>query len=116
MVVADATASCERRIDLAAQLARDFDAALVGIAAETISANYLGAIGEAGYMAGELIEAQQSVLEADLRTAEQHFRSAAGSHEAEWVSSRGPTLWTIVQEACRADLISLARDPAIAST
>lgn len=109
MVIADATDSCERRVNLAAQLARDCGAALLGVAAETISANYFGAIGEAGYIAGELIESQQSLLEEDLRTAERHFRSATGGLQAEWLSLGGPTLSVITQETCRADLVVAGR-------
>ncbi len=109
MVVADATEACAPRIQFAAQLARDFDATLLGVAAETISANYFGAISEAGYIAGELIDAQQSLLEEDLRTAEQHFRSATSGQEAEWVSVNGPTLSTITDETCRADLVVAGR-------
>jgi nucleotide-binding universal stress UspA family protein len=111
MVVADATESCERRVQLAAQLAQDFGAVLLGAAAETISANFYTALGEAGYVAGSIIEGQHELLLEDLRSAAQHFRSATiGSGKtAEWLSAEASPLPIITEQACRADLVVAGR-------
>jgi nucleotide-binding universal stress UspA family protein len=111
MVVADATESCERRVQLAARLAQDFGAILLGAAAEAISANFYGAIGEASYLSGSMIDGQHELLLRDLTSAAQHFHSATtGSGKmAEWLSGEGAPLPIINDQACRADLVVAGR-------
>lgn len=111
MVVADAADGCEQRIRLAARLAKDFDAVLLGVASETISGNFYAAIGEAYGATARLLEDQEALVREDLRTAEGHFRTATRElvQEVQWVSTEGPTFATINDAACRADIVVSAR-------
>lgn len=111
MVIADAAEGCEQRVGLAAQIAREFDAALVGVAAQTISGFFYSAIADAYTASSQLIEGQQALLQEDLRAAEGHFRSATSglTQEVEWLSAEAPTVAVINDEACRADLIVAGR-------
>ncbi len=75
LVHVEADTATEPRLKLAAALANDFDARLVGVAAELFEAPVAASV--AGYVDGETMMAEARVVEDDLRQAEARFMAAA---------------------------------------
>lgn len=92
------------RLQLAADLANQFDAALVGVCAEiyeTPAADMLG------YVDGETLAAEGLAIQQDLKLAEAHFADVAKTVRAgaDWRAGVGLPSEAIIQESRAADLI-----------
>lgn len=108
LVHVEAEPASDPRLALAIDLAHQFDARLIGVGADIDDpfASYGGV-----YEAGPLIVAELEAVEADLRRAEEKFRSAAMAlrHGSDWrVAMRFPVSG-IAAEACAADLVVTSR-------
>ncbi|WP_342643953.1 universal stress protein [Rhodoligotrophos ferricapiens] len=108
MVSLDLTAEAGHRVELAAGLAKRFQARLIGIAGrryEYIPFEPL-AYGANTIMLDEL----ERRIAADLRGLEQRFRDIAGMHNSlEWRFGSGQPVALLAREARAADLVILAR-------
>lgn len=94
----------EARLRLAADLANQFNAALIGVGAEIFEPPTAGAL---GYVDGETLVTEAKVVQDDLKLAESRFIETAKSVRggAEWRSGVGLPAELVVQEARAADLI-----------
>jgi nucleotide-binding universal stress UspA family protein len=92
------------RVEVAARLARELDARLIGVGAEAFEA-----IGPTdpfmGYAAGEFLALMQQQIDADLQNAEAAFRRDAAGAEIEWRSVRDYPSRALARTARAADLI-----------
>lgn len=95
----------EPRLKLAADLANQFGAALVGVAAEVFDTPAIAAT--MGYVDGETLVAEAHAVEEDLQLAQKRFDSVAGSVVAgsDFRSGVGMPGELIAQQARAADLI-----------
>lgn len=121
LVHADIDAQAARRIGIAAHLARDMNARLIGVGAETF-----GAIPPAdpylGYGAADWLGLTENQVTLDLKTAEELFRRETASVEIEWRTLRDYPAKAVALMSRAADLIvaslkgpgapGLAADPA----
>ena len=105
IVHAEANAECEPRLNLAAELANQFDATLIGIGAEMVFP--VGLEGEYATLDGELLVAESKAVQSDLQTAESRFREVAKTVQAgsEWRSGVALPNDALVEESRAADLI-----------
>ncbi len=105
LVHAEVDPAAEPRLRLAAQLANQFDAALIGVAAEMYDPSTLAS--GAGYFDGETLVAEAKVVEGDLQLAETKFREAARAVHggAEWRSGVAMPDEMLTHQARAADLI-----------
>ena len=89
------------RLALAVDLANQFDATLIGVGAEFNRTAYYGDDG------GYIMAAQMESVEADLKRAEEKFRSAATAVRRgwDWRASVGFPLAQVAAEARAADLV-----------
>jgi nucleotide-binding universal stress UspA family protein len=101
----EVAAAAEPRLQLAADLANQFDAALIGIGAEMLEPPTGAAA--FGFVDGETVVAQAEVVQDDLRIAEAKFAKAAKSVRAgsEWRCGVGLPDQLLVSQARAADLI-----------
>jgi len=112
IVHAEAGADGQSRIRLAARLAREFEAVLVGVAAQDIvppvTATAAGAV-----IVTALLAAQEKTIEANLSAAEKTFRSVAASEGCgtEWRQSIATPADALARGARSADLIIVGRKP-----
>ncbi|MGH6958387.1 MAG: universal stress protein [Caulobacteraceae bacterium] len=92
------------RLELAADLANDFEAALVGVGAEIFEPPSSASM---GYVDGEVIKAEADTIEADLKRAEAAFRNAAKRVRAgsEWAFAVAMPAEAAILRATTADLI-----------
>ena len=95
------------RLELAIDLANQFNARLIGIGAEHFRTAYYGDDVIAGYY----IAADMETVEADLNRAEEKFRLAAAAVQqgCDWRASRQFPLEAVTAEARAADLIVTSR-------
>ena len=105
LVHAETAAAAARRLDLAADLANQFGAALIGLGAETFEQP--SAAAAVGYMDGATMVAEAEAVQDDLKLAEARFREASKAVKAgaEWRSGVGMPYDMLVHEARAADLI-----------
>lgn len=98
----------EARLQLAADLANQFGAALIGIGAEIFEPP--SAAAAMGYVDGETLVAEAKAVEDDLKLAESRFKQAAKDVRggAEWRVGVGLPSELVIQEARAADLIVCA--------
>src|SRR5213592_803148 len=83
LVHAESGQGSSHRVEVAARLARDLDARLIGLGAETFdTALFSGPI--TGFAAGEWITMVQDGLNKSLAAAEGAFRRNAAGAETEW--------------------------------
>ena len=111
LVHVEAEPASDPRLDLAIDLANQFDAKLIGVGVDIDDplASY-----SAAYEAGPLIVAQIEAVQADLKQAEVKFRRAVTGlrHGSDWrVAMRFPVSG-IAAEACAADLVITSRGAA----
>jgi nucleotide-binding universal stress UspA family protein len=107
MVHVDLGSMAERRVKLAGSLADQFDARLVGVAAQPC---YLPVSGIATACAPELVENEQSRIRDELAHAEAVFRRGAGArNRIEWRSAISMPVPFIAEQARAADLIVVSR-------
>jgi nucleotide-binding universal stress UspA family protein len=99
----------DARLALAVDLANQFEATLIGVGAESYRSSYYG--GDDGYGAGYAMAAQMEVVEADLKRAEEKFKTAAGAVRAgsEWRAHVQFPLMEVAAEARAADLVIASR-------
>lgn len=103
LVHVEASAAPDPRLELAVDLANQFDAKLIGVGAELYRTPYFGDDMSAAYFVAEEMEA----VEVDLKKAEEKFRSAAAAVRQGWdwrVAVRFP-LTEVATEARAADLV-----------
>jgi nucleotide-binding universal stress UspA family protein len=105
LVHAEAGADGEQRLQLAAGLASDFDARLIGVAAELFEAPTMAAA--SGFLDGDTLLAEVKVVEDDLKTAEAKFVASARAvrRGAEWRCAMALPNELLTVQARAADLI-----------
>lgn len=104
LVHVEADPLADRRLALAVDLANQFDAKLIGVGAEFYRTAYYG---DDGYA----MAAEMETVEADLKRAEEKFRSAAAAVRRGWdwrASVRFPVA-EVAAEARAADLVITSR-------
>ena len=113
LVHVDAEPAPDPRLTLAIDLANQFDAKLLGVGAELYRSLYGGGdfYGGYGYGAGYLIAAEMESVDADLKRAEEKFRSAAAQVRAgfDWRARVQFPLTEVAAEARAADLVITSR-------
>ena len=105
LVYVEADPLAEPRLQLAAGLANEFDALLVGVGAEIFEPPSTAA--SFGYVDGETLMAEAKAVEDDLRSAEARFMDVAKAVRggSSWRSGVGLPYEIVVQESRAADLI-----------
>jgi nucleotide-binding universal stress UspA family protein len=105
LVHVEADPAAERRLGLAADLANQFDAALIGVGAEIFEPPT--AAMAMGYADAESLAAEAEAVQEDLRLAEAKFRQATLvlRGEAEWRSGVDVPQDALIHQARAADLI-----------
>lgn len=104
--------SASHRTEVAARLARDFNAHLIGLGAEAIDAAFM-ADPYSGLLMAEWIVAAQEQIALHLKKAEETFRRDAASLDFEWRAVQGFPSAALVQTSRAADLIvvgAIAKD------
>jgi nucleotide-binding universal stress UspA family protein len=112
LVPVEADPDPDHRIALAVDLANQFDATLIGVAAEAWkSPAVASAFDVAGYAAVALIDAEDEVIAVDLARAEAKFRRAAADvrQGTEWRSASKWPIMEVAAEARAADLVVTSR-------
>jgi nucleotide-binding universal stress UspA family protein len=109
LVHAGVDAACEARLRLAADIANQFEAALIGLGAEIFDPPTAAAA--MGYVDGETMVAEAEVLQEDLKLAEARFLKIAKDVRggAEWRSGVGMPADMVVRQSRAADLIVAGR-------
>ncbi len=111
LVHMQADADGEARVRLAADLAKRFEAMLIGVSARDILAP--GTPPHAGMLVVKLIERQERGIAQELATAERSFRSIAqtGSEKVGWVSELDTPGRVLARESRAADIVVVGRNP-----
>lgn len=102
----------EVRLTLAADLANQFDATLIGVGAEIFEPP---AVAQSfGYVDGETLVAESDAVQRDLERAEARFKEIAKGVRAgsDWRAGVGLPWDLVAEEARAADLIVCSRQPA----
>ena len=104
----EADPATDSRLRLAVHLANQFDAALIGIGAESYEPPTAAAA--VGYADGETLVVEAKVVEQDLKLAEARFREAARgvSKGSEWRCAVAMPAELIIRQSRAADLIIAA--------
>ena len=113
LVHAESLPAAAPRLAVAAALAQDFDASLLGLGAEMF--DWVGVSDPYGVTAGDWITIMREQMEVDLKTAEAAFKAAAKGVPHEWVSLMEPpaqSMSRIARGADRAPLLPALRGPA----
>lgn len=99
----------ETRLALAADLANQFDAALIGVGAEFFEPPAISQ--SMGYVDGGTLVAEAKAVQDDLRRAEAKFREVSGTVRAgsDWRAGVGLPWDLVAEEARAADLIVCGR-------
>jgi nucleotide-binding universal stress UspA family protein len=107
LVHIEADPTADPRLALAVSLANRFDARLIGVGAEPYRTAYYGYGIDLGYVAGDLIAADMAAVDADLKRAEEKFRTAADAVKggSEWRAAVQFPLAMIAAESRAADLV-----------
>ncbi len=104
LVHAEPGLTASHRVEAAVHLARDLDATLIGLGAETFDAipttDPFG-----GYAGGELIALLQEQIGKDLESAETAFRRDAAGAKIEWRAIQDYPAKALIRTAHAADLI-----------
>jgi nucleotide-binding universal stress UspA family protein len=111
LVHAQADADGEARVTLAADLAKRFEAMLIGVSARGILAPATPP--HAGMLVVKLIERQEREIAQELATAERSFRSIAqtGGEKVGWVSELDTPGRVLARESRVADIVVVGRNP-----
>jgi nucleotide-binding universal stress UspA family protein len=105
LVFVDATPESADRVEAAVDLARRFEATLIGLSAGAPRV----IIDPYGTTAAPAIAAEREQIEADLKTAQASFKSQAAAVPSEWRASIDFPTDAVVGAAAAADLIVLGR-------
>jgi len=107
LVHVEANPMTDPRLELAIDLANQFDARLIGIGAEHFRTAYYGDDVSAAYF----VAADMEAVEADLNRAEEKFRLAAAAvrQGCDWRASKRFPLGEVAAEARAADLVVTSR-------
>ena len=110
LVHVEAEPTPDPRLDLAIDLANQFDAKLIGVGAELYNFGFAGAA-RFDYGAGYLVAAEIESVSADLARAEEKFRVAAGAvrEGTDWRAGLQYPLLEVAAETCAADLVITSR-------
>lgn len=92
------------RVEAAATLARDLDAVLIGLGAETYDLSPV-ADPYMGYATGEWVTLLQEQVEKDLAAAEMAFRRDAAGAQVQWRSAQDEPARALLRNAHAVDLI-----------
>lgn len=115
LVHAEPGLTASHRVEAAVHLARDLDATLIGLGAETFdtvpAANPFG-----GYAGGELIALLQEQVVKDLDGAESAFRRDASGAKIDWRTIQDYPANALTQMAHAADLIVVSPRGTLSST
>jgi nucleotide-binding universal stress UspA family protein len=105
LVHAEADSAALPRLELAADLANQFGAVLIGVGAESYEPPTAAAA--VGYADGETLVAEARVVQDDLKLAEQRFREAARyvNEGLEWRCAVAMPAKLLISQAAAADLI-----------
>lgn len=103
LVHAESLPAAAPRLAVAAAVAQDFDASLLGLGAEMF--DWVGVSDPYGVTAGDWITIMREQMEVDLKTAEAAFKAAAKGVPHEWVSLMEPPAQSMSRIARGADLI-----------
>ncbi len=111
LVHAQADAGGEARVRLAADLAKRFEAMLIGVSARAILAPSTPA--HSGLLVAELMERQEREIAQELATAERSFRSIAqtGGEKFEWASELDSPARVLARQSRAADIVVVGRNP-----
>lgn len=104
LVHAEPGIAATHRVEAAAHLARDLDARLIGLGAETYEP-VIASDPYAGYATGELIATLQEQIASRLNEAETAFRRDAAGASIDWRSVQDYPSRAVVQIARACDLI-----------
>jgi len=96
--------AANHRVAVAAMLARDLDARLIGLGAETFD-SYPASDALTGFGGGEWLALMQEQVNTDLQLAEQAFRRDAAGCELEWRSAQDSPSLAMARAARAADLL-----------
>lgn len=105
LVHAEPGLAATHRVEAAAHLARDLDARLIGLGAETYEPLAASAPEGGAYFAAELLAAQAEQVEKDLTAAEAAFRRDAAGASLDWRRVQDFPSRALVQSARACDLI-----------
>lgn len=94
------------RVEAAARLARDLDARLIGLAAETYDP--LVATDMSGWATGEIIATLQEQVAKRLQESEEAFRRDAAGASLDWRSTQDYPARALLQAARGADLVVMS--------
>jgi len=94
------------RVEVAARLARDLDARLVGLGAETYEP--LIATDMSGWATGEIITTLQEQVAKRLKESEEAFRRDAAGASVDWRSTQDYPARALLQAARGADLVIMS--------
>jgi nucleotide-binding universal stress UspA family protein len=94
----------DARLQVAVDLARDLDARLIGLGAETLEP-YPTVEPLTGYAVGEWLVLLQEQVNNDLKAAEKAFRQAASGLDCEWRSAQDFPTRALARNARAADLL-----------
>lgn len=94
------------RLHLAAALAYDLDARLIGLGVADVAETSMAMAG----LSALLIEQRRREFELALDALAERFRAAAGKLDAQWRSSLSPTADCCVARATSADLLIIGRE------
>lgn len=103
LVHAESNPQAAERLTLAAQVARKFDATLLGVGVEMV--DWMGLSDPYGMVAAEWVALAREQVDKDLATAEALFRSHAGAGRHEWLALSDAPAPALSRTARRADLI-----------
>lgn len=104
LVHAEPGATATHRVEIAARLARELDARLIGLGAETFDP-FPTADPFSGYAAGEWVALIQEQIGKDLKSAEAAFRRDAAGADSEWRCEQDYPHDALARHARAADLI-----------
>jgi nucleotide-binding universal stress UspA family protein len=104
LVHAEPGRASSHRVEVAAALARDLGARLIGLGAETVDGIFPGSESGVAY-AGEWLVLMQEQVNNDLQAAEQGFRRDAAGAELEWRSAQDIPSRAMARAARAADLL-----------
>ena len=103
LVHAEANTAAAPRLESAAAIARDFDAALIGLGAETF--DWVGGGDPSGMMSGELMTLMADQARVDLTAAGVLFEQHAASARHSWLMLAEPPAQAMARAARAADLL-----------
>ena len=105
----DCSAEPPAHLQCAVDLARRFQAVLIGLGAEAIPAKVVGRVGEV--IARDMITVLLETIDEDLKEARALFERATPGIETHWVSGRGSPGALMCEICAQADLLVVSAPP-----